>query len=544
MRHNGGPDSASSGGRSGFLVDAALLVGLGLFWAIYVWPIAVDEQRQGYDISRDVASAVNFQHGQFLSDPAYRGEQLWYPPLSPMLVAGIAYALDVEPASCYRISQLLFNALLPVGFFLFMRFSWGRRAAVLGTIAFLFAMPWWQEEVAHGQPSIHAVAWGWLALLLYVEQHRRASMPWALACGVFQGLSFWHHPIVPAVLAIAMVIQTLWMIPAYRKELEPRRCVRGVTRRMSVHLVATVFVAAPVLYFMLHGPIRNSFPREFVAAGVQSVRIALLGLNPWLWGMGLVGLILSVRRSDLGSRFLVSFLAVTVLAQVPSYLRLYGGSWTRDLPLMVPHDFQRLFQLSWAICIGIGIDGVIRVLVPRVRLLRDNRLSGAVLTAIACAITGAIGFVKAPANLRTYLSPYSMPASLQEAATWVRANTDINDVFACELDLAFRWLNAGTGRKVWLIPPGHTNHRVDWKHRARVLLTLREAPSPEQFWRIARENGIDYVVPSPNWTPLVIRRLTTGETDVTRYLALVHGRSGGVPIYRVREDVNSIRDTR
>ena len=117
--------------RSSWIPDALLLLALAALWIWLVLPI-VNEGLRGYDIFRDIGNAVNIQHGRYVGDPAYPNETFWYPPLSPVLVAGISALLDAKPADCYRWSQLLVNGWIPIGLFLIVRIQWGRRAAILG----------------------------------------------------------------------------------------------------------------------------------------------------------------------------------------------------------------------------------------------------------------------------------------------------------------------------------------------------------------------------------------------------------------------------
>ncbi len=509
--------------------DIAFFALLILFWIVYVGPIVINEQRHGYDIFRDAGSAINIQNGQLFADPAYRGESLWYPPLSPMIAAGVSELFGITPLDCYRLSQLALNWMIPAGLFLVMRLQWGRRAAILGTAALLFAMPWWQTEVHQGQPSIHAVILGWAAVALYAQQHKRQSNLWALACGVFQGICFWHHPFIPALLAAGFVLQTSWECARAGKG----AWFSGAVGRTLLITSLTFLTAGPILYQMLHGPVLNRAGREYLAGELQTVQFALLYGSPWLWATGLVGLVYCARRADFGGRLLVSVLAVTILGQMPGYLRLYGGDWARGIPIFVPHEFQRFFQLGWAIVIGIGTDAMLLAIAGRVKFLRANTFLAGLLTLAACVITGGQGLAEAKINYRQYLHPFPKRPLLRQADQWIFENTNINDVFACEPELAFRWLNAETGRKVWIMPEGHSNPRVDWKQRARVLDELENATSAETFWQLAHQYEINYFVPTAKWLPKIIADENIYREAVPTYIELVYGSHGSMSIYKI-----------
>ena len=522
-------------GRRAIIADLVFLALLLVAWYVYVGPMVIRDRMLGYDVFRDVGSAVNILQGRVFADPAYVGETIWYPPLGAALAAAVLRWFRVLPEDYFRWSQLLFNWLIPAGLYILARVTWGRRSAIVSTVALLLAMPWWQVEVAHGQAAIHAVVWGWISLAFYAQAEGRRSYAWAVVCGVWQGLSFWHHPFVPTVLTVAFALQADWAGRKGDKQNEPtdRRVRKHLIGRSAVVVGTTFLMAAPILYLIMHGPVLNTDPREFLADELGTLRFALMGGNPWLWGMGLVGVVTCVRRADLGSRLLICSLFVTLAGQVPGYLRMYGGEWAQSVPTIVPHEFQRLFQLGWAMAIGVGVDCAVVWVSSRVTANRKRPLAAGALTIAACLLTGVWWVGDVPENLRRYLKPMSYPPQWVEASEWVRRHTDLNDLFACEPDLAFRWLNAQTGRKAWIMPPGHSNPRVDWWERARGLRLMREAPTAESLWLLAQERGIKYLVPSPNWDPAVLRDYSLDSAVTAQYFLLAHGGPGAVPIFEV-----------
>lgn len=534
-------DSSSWTGRRGYLLDLMFLLLLGAFWAYYVTPIVTPEKRYGGDILRDIAAAINIQHGQVLSDPAYRGESIWYPPLSSMIVAGASFLLRTSPADCYIWSQLLFNWMIPAGLFLVVRRQWGRRAAIASTIALLLAVPWWQSSVCRGQASVHAVIWGMVALLFYAKQYRCGSMGWAVACGLVQGVAFWHHPLLPIVLAIAFVAQAAWVCRRVPGDAERQRDTRGMLGREAVVLVLTMLVAAPIFYLMLKGPVLNPEPREYIADELRTAEFPLMRYNVWIWLTGLIGLVSCARGRNVGSRLLVVGIACCVLGQLPGYARIFDLPGSSHVPVVVPHEFQLLFQFGWAVCVGVGIDRMLAFLAVRAEFLRVRSKAVAVLTLLAFVLTGASGLFGVRPNLRRFLHHYGPQGPVFEEATdWIRHNTDINDLFMCEADWAFAWLSPETGRKVWVTGHGHGNPRVDWHERVGTLVEISGLTSPEAFWRMARERGVDYCVPSPGWLPKVLADPKLGPITVPTYLEPVFV-AGKLHILRVVPQPPTVR---
>ncbi|MCP4589192.1 MAG: hypothetical protein GY842_00470 [bacterium] len=509
-------------------IDGAFLLLLGAFWVYAVLPIVTPERRYGGDVLRDVASAINIQHGQVFADPVFRGETIWYPPLGPIIVAGVSKVVGVSPTDCYVWSQLLFNWAIPFGLYLLVRMQWGRRAAMGATIALCFALPWWQSSICRGQASVHAVVWGWVALLLYVRQHRRASLGWAAACGVFQGIAFWHHPLLPAVLGGTFVLQALWSCHSEPAGPDRRAVVRRRLGREVLILSITLVVAAPVLYLMLHGPVLNPEPRGYIADEFRGAEFALMRYRVWIWGAGLVGLVCCLRSRSVGGRLLVGAVAVCVAGQLPGYARVFEWPGASRLPVVVPHEFQMLFQLGWAVCVGVGLDRLLTWLAGRG--LGANERSGrrtaltVGLTLAALGLTGGGGIPDTHSNLRRFLHHYGpgADADFRGAAEWVRERTDINDMFMCSADLAFGWLSPETGRKCWIAGHGHSNPRVDRQRRAEVLERMAVLSDPAEFWDMARKSGVDYCILAHDWRPHVLTDPALGPQAVPRYLRPVY----------------------
>jgi hypothetical protein len=506
--------------------DLLCLAAIAVYWLMAIGPVIIDEGRRGSDISRDAAAAMNILNGRWLADPAYIGEGIWYPPLSPMWVAGVSALTGIAPIDVYRRSAFWANWLIPVGLFLLVRRVWGRWAAILSTTAVLLAIPWWQMEVHLGQASIQSVIGGWIALWLYALQSLRRSTTWAIACGLFQGLAFWHHPFVPAVLAGAFILESLWESWRLRRDSASRGPRRDMLRRNAIIFAITFITAAPVLYMMMHGPVLNAVPREYFAPELKTREFALMNANPWIWVTGLIGLIFCFRQRCLACRILLGALLLTLLGQVPGYLRWWAPTGAARLPVIVPHEFQVLFQLGWAILVGIGAVELFRLARARFSWVQTSPASAPLFIGAALLITALPGMIHIKDNVRRFMHPIDPPEPFKELAGWIRAHTDINDVFACDPKLAFYWLGAETGRKVWLSTSGHSNPRVNCEARSVVLKEMADTHSPKRFWELMQQNEIDYCIPLRNWSPIIFRDEKLRSEAIPRYLTLAYAAKG------------------
>lgn len=519
--------------RATWLPDLGCLALLWVYWGAAVGPLVIVERLQAYDVNRDIASAVNFLAGEFSADPTTRGETIWYPPLSPLLAAAVSRLLGIWPGDCYRWSQLLVNWMLPAGMYLSVRLAWGRRAGLLAMVAMLLAMPWWQVNTHSGMPSWQALIGGWVALLLYAAAQRTRSWRCALACGLWQGVAFLHHPMVPIILSAAFALLAARELAALWRRKVAAEEWRASVRFHTLIVGVALLIGLPVVYALQHGPTLNPMPRQFFAADLRTVRFALLGANPWLWGAGLLGMVVVLRKGGLASRLLFSILLVCLAGQLSAYGRVFGPAWASFLPVVLPHQFQAYSQLCWAACIGVGADALIRAVASRVAAPATRPMLERLLLIVALVVTGGPGFLWPSEDLlRRHLHNYERSGEFVEAVEWIRRHTRISDVFVTDYQLAFTWLNPQTGRKVWLAPVGHTNPRVDWQARARVYAALMRERSPAGFARLLRENAIDYCLITPEWVPASIEAIRRGQAALPDGLVPVFQR-GAVLILRV-----------
>jgi hypothetical protein len=515
-----------------WLPDLGCLALLWIYWGAAIGPLVIAERLQAYDVNRDIASAVNFQAGLFLADPTTRGETMWYPPLSPLLAAGLSWLLGITPADCYRWSQLLVNWMLPAGMFLTVRLAWGRRVGLIAMVAMLLAMPWWQVNTHMGMASWQALIGGWVALLLYAAAQQTRSWRWGLACGLWQGGAFLHHPLVPLVLSAAFGLLAIHELAGLWRRKASAEEWRASLRLHALIAGVALLIGLPVVYWLQHGPTLNPMPRQFFSADLRTVRFALLGGNPWLWGTGLLGLVVVQRRGGLSARLLLSMLLVCLAGQLSAYGRVFGPAWASFLPVVLPHQFQAYSQLCWAACMGVGIDALLRFIASRVAAPAYRTVLEGVLLLVALGVTAGPGLLQLDQLLHRHQHNYERPGEFVEAAGWIRTHTRITDVFVTDYQLAFTWLNPQTGRKVWLAPVGHTNPRVDWQARARVYSELLRERSPERFARLLRERGIDYCLVAPEWIPASIGAVWQENAALPDGLVPVFQR-GAVLILRV-----------
>ena len=90
------------------------------------------------DNYRDIASAQTIADGELTSDNNYLNEKLWYNPLIPGLIALLNEITGVPIPKLYAQAGTYLNLFAPISFAVMVLILFGKRVALISTIAFLF----------------------------------------------------------------------------------------------------------------------------------------------------------------------------------------------------------------------------------------------------------------------------------------------------------------------------------------------------------------------------------------------------------------------
>ena len=140
------------------------------------------------DMFRDLAVAQSMHDCRCAADPHYRGELLWYNPLTSGVVAAIA-AVTGRPVNLVQVRDGVFlNLLAPFGFYVLAVVLAGRLAAVPALVAFLFLGPGQLFDTATYSPWLmspnFAQGFFYLGLAAYLHAVERRHAGWWIAAGV------------------------------------------------------------------------------------------------------------------------------------------------------------------------------------------------------------------------------------------------------------------------------------------------------------------------------------------------------------------------
>jgi len=450
------------------------------------------------DLYRDIAQARVFLQGNWLGDPYYREQQLWYSPLVPAMVAVAAKVTGIEVHLLYTRLGAYLNLFGIVAFFALVAASYGRHAALAATFAFLFinglSLPFW--ATASYSPWLLASQFSqtlfYCCALSYSHALARDQYRWYLLSGCLMGLAFLGHSVPGLVLAIATSLVAL------RKLMLGGNTTRGRTVTQLLVMGVSAFVLSfPFLYsvFGSYGlgvmnPTPGSWlflqPAEFFDAVVEiSTPLAALGLL-WAWR----------HRREYPANQMFGAICITCLALVAA--RYTFSQW----PLAPLHHFVLYLKAIEAVYFGVGFAAVSTFLSTIVSA-RIGKPSSA----------GAFVYWAALAIFVLWIGPkYPPPQGFEEkrgaalawqwrrdrlaAVDWIESSTNPSDIFLCD-DRTALFAVGPAGRYVLAAHEVFTNPYLNWgirDKRRRRLLGFLESGAEERFREYAARHNVTYVM--------------------------------------------------
>jgi hypothetical protein len=451
------------------------------------------------DLYRDISQARVFLQGNWLGDPFYRDQRLWYSPLVPTIVAVCSKITGLEVHLLYTRLGAYLNLLGVISFFVMVAVYFGQRAALAATVGFVFIngqnLPFW--AAASYAPWLAANHFtqtlSYLWLTLYANARTRSSHSRYAVMGCVMGLAFLGHAVAGLVLACAASVITL------KEALK-----RGATGRVR---------ALKALGIMGSSALVVSWPLLYSIVGFYKMRVVNPDPGSWLYGrsfgtlveaflalstpLALVGAVWAWRRRVADPASEIFFAAgATCLGAVA--LRYATGL----LSIAPTHHFVFYLKALEAMFFGVGFAAAAEFLSTRL----TTRFGGP-------ARMGAIAFWSALGLLTLWLYPaYSRHAAYTEqranalawqqrtdrlaAIDWIEASTSSTDIFLCD-DRTALFAIGPAGRYVLAAPRIYSNPYTDWELRDRRrsrLLTFLQEGQEERFREYALRNRIRYAM--------------------------------------------------
>jgi hypothetical protein len=397
-----------------------------------------------YDAYRDLASMENLRAGYWWRDPVLLDKPPWYPPLFTWVHGSLATLLDIEPYKFTSVSRFWFNCWIPVAMFILLRNSVSRIAALLGPIILVATSAWWCRHLTIAMPSIQSTL---LVLIgLHVWHRSRLAKQFCWSPGVMVSLVLWTHPVASIMLVGTMTLDSA-ITSCCTTPIDRKRILRQL---ITAGAIATV-LASPVLINQLLLPRLNPEPRTYFGLELDMPKYAFQfhALPAPLFGLAGAALIL-VTRPEL--RWVVCTIAIGLVGQILGYI---GEATGYQSLIFVPHQFQWHTQLALTLSAVIFLDWV----VPRALANRPLRIKGWILLGFIASLS--IGIPNQPGQTSSVLGAARLYRKNENLIEWIRAQTDIDDVFVAEPSVAYFTISAYTGRKCLLSFPAHINPAAD-----------------------------------------------------------------------------------
>jgi hypothetical protein len=172
-----------------------LFICLLIFYSLLIYPDIRNNPPLPPDVYRDIAHTQNILNGNSpLSDPAIKGEYLWYPPLEPLLMAGLAVITGLDLFTLYSYSLLYINFFIPLLFFICIAQITDKRTAFFAAF-FIPIMPWLNTHLFKGaMPSVHGFAFLLGTAILFLRFEKKGfTRPRAAVTGIVIGLCLLFH---------------------------------------------------------------------------------------------------------------------------------------------------------------------------------------------------------------------------------------------------------------------------------------------------------------------------------------------------------------
>jgi hypothetical protein len=493
--------------RSAIVLDVAAAV-FALIAFLHGRQITADLDWPGDpDMFRDLAVAQSLVDCRCLDDPHYRGELLWYNPLTAGVVAAVATATD-RPVHVVQVRDgAWLNLLAPVAFYAVVARLGGRLAALPALVAFLFLGPGRLFDTSSYSPWLMSPNFGQAFLYLGVAAYVWAAdgdrlIRWLVA-GLVAGLAVLGHTAVAIVLAAVIGVDAAMSL---RASGPPGRLLA----RAAVLAGAAMAVASPFLYAILWhygADVVNPVPTVWIDRSMEIDRLGTF-VRGHFWRPVMapvaVGLIAAIAGVVTGRARRVLVVWSVVCLGLLSYEFVW--QWYRaqgvTLPTMLPgFHFLRLLDAAESVWFGIGAAALVTVGVSRVARPVWQVTAAVVLVVITCAGAAWLAWPGYRQRhdfvaMRTSSQQMYRDEALLGLRDWLRTSTPRHAVVLADAGISFAVV-APAGRRVIEVPAFFSNTFVDWGERhdaANAMWAALTSSNCAGLDEIASRFDVDYAV--------------------------------------------------
>lgn len=473
---------------------------------------------------RDIALAQTIEDGGWPADPYYAGEESWYPPLVPAMVALCAKTSGMAVPLVYTKGGAILDLLGPIALFVLVTRLFGSWAGLASVVSFMFLgpddLPPWAAPTyspwMFPATFMQALFYLGLAALFDVTNSASHEPPNGklslvfVGVGAMLGLLFLGHA-APAVLFGTCILVSLLLI---------RPNASGVQRAASLGtlgllvLGSALLVASPFLrtiLFHYHLKILNPVPNNWVWDEVIVGRWRTLAMSflTAANGVALVGFIALLIRKNLRWQRILLFTWMGICCGLMGYGYLQQAF---TLPAFIPqYHFLFYLRATFHVLFGFGLVVLVETALSAAwKLLpmahEESRAGAAswIVAVLVCAICAVWLLSRWP----TYTGRTDFTDSRSQAwvktqrlqrngvVEWLRANTPRDEVVLTGLDDGL-FLVGPAGRRVVATSVAFSNPYMLWAPRQEehsALSRAFRASDEEGFRRLAKRRGIHFVV--------------------------------------------------
>lgn len=427
------------------------------------------------DMFRDLAIAQSIADCWCLEDPHYRGEYVWYNPLTAAVIAALAVATDAPVPLVQVRAGAWLNLLAPLGFYALAVVIVRPLAAVAALTAFLFLGPGQLIDTATYSPWLmspnFAQAFLYLGLAVYLCAAERRSSWWWMAAGLLAGLAALAHTAVAVLLAAVVGVDVLVSL---RASADPQPRARHLLLMVGTAVaVASPFLAIVVAHY--RGQVLNLMPALWLDRSMELARIGSF-VQDHVWRPVMAPVAIGVMATLAGAldprrrRAMVAWAVACVLALAYSYLWQWAQAHEVTLPKVLPEfHFLRLLDAAEHMWFGLGTAVVARAVVAPLATADARALAAALMVIVACVAVTVLAWPRYERRhdrvvMRTASQQMYRDIHLLALRDWLRTSTTRDAVFLADAGLSFSVV-APAGRHVMEVPRFFSNTFVDWAER-------------------------------------------------------------------------------
>ncbi len=478
------------------------------YWILAVAPgiWATRDLHWPYDADgfRDVSIAQRIREGEWLRDPAYKGEAAWYGPVVPAIAALLSAGLNVETPQGHAQTGAYVNAVVPLTFWLFVKRLLGPWPALFAAGAFMFLpgrpppwaaatySPWLFPSVTAQIPLYAGLA------IVSRTADARALVP-HVWLGIWLAATFLAHAAGGILLAAIGLATSFVHLSTRRAALTGRGALAAILPYASAALLIAPFLLPIAARYGFE--VLNRAPATWSDESMQLVALfvdvqrpgSVLQLLLAVWGA-----VAAYRTRGFHACFVLSVWGSVSLL---GYWYALLAESSAALPTLVPgfHFYFLLRAWKWVL-LGSGISAFADAASRRLQKGNWARFQPSHLAVVVAVLFGVSvyprylgreAFTRAPEVSRE-LAQLDGHAAYE----WIRAHTDSSAVFLSSDEDALRVVGPA-GRFVVCVSPAFSNPYVDYEARSAARDALFRSVMTgdrESFGSLNQQFGVTYVL--------------------------------------------------